>query len=153
MNRIRSRLDTLQLAFTVLGIGVAGYLTYVKLFGIKPYCAGVGDCEAVQTSPYAMLFGVPVAIWGLLTYFALLALVLLKRNNWRNMGHLLRQGIFLITLVGVLFSAYLTYLEVAVIHAICPWCVVSAILMVLLFILAIKDAFSVGDDDFEEETS
>ena len=153
MNRTRSWLDTLQLTLTVLGIGVASYLTYVKLFGIKPYCAGVGDCEAVQTSPYAMLFGVPVAIWGLLAYLALLALLLLKRNNWRDMGHLLRQAIFLVTLVGVLFSAYLTYLEIAVIHAICPWCVISAILMLFLFILAIKDAFSVRDDDFEEEAS
>lgn len=147
MESTRPWLARLQLILVIAGIGIAGYLTYVKLFAIEPYCAGVGNCEAVQTSPYAELLGVPVAIWGLLTYLALLALVLVKRSDWRDLGHPAGMAIFLVTLVGVIFSAYLTYLEVAVIHAICPWCVASAVVMVALFILSIIEMFFSKESD------
>jgi uncharacterized membrane protein len=100
MDGRRVWLDRLQLILIGAGIVIASYLTYVKLFGIKPYCAGVGNCEAVQTSPYAVLLGVPVAIWGLLGYLALLALFLVKRYDWRNLGWVARQAFFLVTLVG-----------------------------------------------------
>lgn len=142
----RSWLDKLQLILIVAGIAIASYLTYVKLFGIEPYCAGVGNCEAVQSSPYAVLLGVPVAIWGLLGYLALLALFLVKRSDWQGLGFLARQAAFLVTLVGVLYSAYLTYLELFVINEICPWCVASAIVMTALFVLAILDVFSSAEE-------
>lgn len=147
MNAKQSWLNTAQLILIVAGIGIASYLTYVKLFDVKPYCAGVGNCEAVQSSPYAMLFGVPVAIWGLLSYLGLLALFLVKRSDWRGFGHLARQVTFLATLVGVMYSAYLTYLELFVINEICPWCVASAIVMTALFALAIVDVFAPDEDD------
>jgi uncharacterized membrane protein len=140
-------LDRIQLLLIVAGIGIASYLTYVKLFDVKPYCAGVGNCEAVQSSPYAELLGVPVAIWGLLSYLGLLALFLVKRADWRGFGHLARQVTFLATLVGVMYSAYLTYLELFVINEICPWCVASAIVMTALFVLAIVDAFATHEDE------
>ena len=111
----------------------------------------MGNCEAVQTSPYAELLGVPVSIWGLLGYLALLALYLVKRNNWANLGWVARQLFFLTTLIGVLYSAYLTYLELFVIHAICPWCVASAVVMTALFVLAIVDAFGSHDEEDEDE--
>ncbi|MCB0234069.1 MAG: vitamin K epoxide reductase family protein [Anaerolineae bacterium] len=151
MGNSRPWISRLQLIFTIAGIGIAGYLTYVKLFAIQPYCAGVGNCEAVQTSVYAELLGVPVAIWGLLTYIALLALWLLKRSNWRDLGHLGGMATFLVTMVGVIFSAYLTYLELFVIHAICPWCVASAIVMTVLFALSIVEMFFSGEPDAEPE--
>jgi uncharacterized membrane protein len=152
MSARRVWLDRIELILIAAGIVIATYLTYVKLFGIKPYCAGVGNCEAVQTSPYAELFGVPVAIWGLLGYLALLALFLVKRYDWRNLGWVARQAFFLVTLVGVLYSAYLTYLELFVINEICPWCVASAIVMTALFVLAIVDAFgSSGDEEDDAE--
>ncbi len=147
MNAKQSWLNTAQLILILAGIGIASYLTYVKLFDVKPYCAGVGNCEAVQSSPYAMLFGVPVAIWGLLSYLGLLALFLVKRSDWRGFGHLARQVTFLATLVGVMYSAYLTYLELFVINEICPWCVASAIVMTALFALAIVDVFAPDEDD------
>ena len=152
MNAKRNWLSIAQLVLILAGIGIASYLTYVKLFDIKPYCAGVGDCEAVQTSPYAVLLGVPVAIWGLLSYLGLLALYLVKRANWRGFGQLARQITFLATLVGVMYSAYLTYLELFVIDAICPWCVASAIVMTALFVLAIVDVFG-GDEEEELEAA
>lgn len=151
MSGRRIWLDRLQLLLIVAGIGIASYLTYVKLFDVKPYCAGVGNCEAVQSSPYAMLLGVPVAIWGLLSYLGLLALYLVKRFDWRNLGQLARQVTFLATLVGVMYSAYLTYLELFVIYEICPWCVASAIVMTALFVLAIVDVFVVHEDEEDEE--
>lgn len=151
MSGRRIWLDRLQLLLLVAGIGIASYLTYVKLFDVKPYCAGVGNCEAVQSSPYAELFGVPVAIWGLLSYLGLLALFLVKRLDWQGLGHLARQVTFLATLVGVMYSAYLTYLELFVIYEICPWCVASAIVMTALFALAIVDVFVLDQDDEDAE--
>ncbi|MCB0204072.1 MAG: vitamin K epoxide reductase family protein [Anaerolineae bacterium] len=136
---------------TIVGIAVAGYLTYVKLFAIEPYCAGVGNCEAVQTSPYAELMGIPVAIWGLFTYIVLLGMVLVKRADWRDLGHLAGMAFFLVTMVGVIFSAYLTYLELFVIHAICPWCVASAVVMTLLFVLSVIEMFFSGQTGTEPE--
>ena len=150
MANSRPWITRLQLIFVVAGIGIAGYLTYVKLFAIEPYCAGVGNCEAVQTSPYADLLGVPVAIWGLLTYLVLLALVLVKRTDWRGLGHPAGMATFLVTMVGVIFSAYLTYLELAVIHAICPWCVASAVVMTVLFVLSIVEMFFTRDAEDAE---
>ena len=132
MNAKRNWLSIAQLVLIIAGIGIASYLTYVKLFDIKPYCAGVGDCEAVQTSPYAELLGVPVAIWGLLSYLGLLALYLVKRSNWRGFGQLARQLTFL---------------------AICPWCVASAIVMTALFVLAIIDVFRPVEDEELEVVS
>jgi uncharacterized membrane protein len=151
MSGRRSWLDLLQLILIVAGIGIAGYLTYVKLFNVSAYCAGVGDCDTVQNSPYAMLLGVPVAIWGLLSYLGLLGLWLFKRYDWRELGHLAGQAFFLATLVGVLYSAYLTYIELFVINAICPWCVASAIVMVALFVLSVVEVFFSGSDEEEDE--
>jgi len=147
MSGIRDWLDRLQLFFVVAGIGIAGYLTYVKLFGLQPYCAGVGSCEAVQTSRYAELFGVPVAVWGLLGYAILLAIYLVKHSDWRDLGELATMAFFLTTLVGALFSAYLTYLELFVIQAICPWCVGSAIVMTVLFVTSVIEVFGEADED------
>lgn len=147
MSTSRVWLNRLQLVLILLGIGIAGYLTYVKLVGLEPVCGGLGDCESVQSSRYSVLLGVPVAVWGLLSYLALLVIFFVKRSNWRDLGNLARQGFFLVTLIGVVFSAYLTYLEIFVIHAICPWCVASAVVMTILFVLALIDLF--GGDDTE----
>jgi uncharacterized membrane protein len=84
---------------------------------------------------------------GLLSYLGLLALFLVKRADWRGFGHLARQATFLATLIGVMYSAYLTYLELFVINEICPWCVASALVMTALFVLAILDVFSTDEDD------
>lgn len=147
MSQRRVWLDRSQLLLILIGTGIAGYLTYVKLFDVTPYCAGVGNCDAVQNSPYAVLLGVPVAIWGLLGYLALLALFAVRVTDWSGLGHLARQAFFLVALVGVLYSAYLTYLELFVINEICPWCVASAIVMTGLFLLAIVDVFVIDEED------
>jgi uncharacterized membrane protein len=115
----------------VTGLCMSAYLTWVHLRGVAPVClAGGGGCETVQSSRYAEILGVPVAALGLGGYAGLLLSALLRGEA----GALL--GLF-VTLVSVLFSAYLTYLELFVIYAICQWCVSSAALMTAAFIFCV----------------
>lgn len=114
----------------VAGLLMSAYLTWVHFLGVSPVClAGSGDCEAVQSSRYAEILGIPVAALGLGGYAALLLSAMLRGEG----GVLL--GLF-VALVSVLFSAYLTWLELFVIHAICQWCVASAVLMTASFLLS-----------------
>jgi uncharacterized membrane protein len=113
-------------ALVLLGLAIAGYLTWVHYSGLDPVCVGGGGgCERVQSSSYADLAGVPVAIVGLLGY-ALIGMTLLVRDE-----RAVTAGATL-ALIGFGFSVYLTYLELAVIDAICQWCVASAVVMTLL---------------------
>jgi uncharacterized membrane protein len=122
------RLRLAALVLAVLGIGLAGYLTYVHYEGIRPVCGIGGDCEKVQSSEWSELAGIPVALLGLLGYVAILASLLVRREEALIAGALL-------SLVGCGFSLYLTYRELFTIEAICQWCVASAILMTLLAIV------------------
>jgi uncharacterized membrane protein len=122
------RLRLAALVLAVLGIGVAGYLTYVHYEGIRPVCGIGGDCEKVQSSEWSELAGIPVALLGLLAYVAILASLLVRREEALIAGAL-------ISLVGFGFSLYLTYRELFTIEAICQWCVASAILMTLLAVV------------------
>lgn len=129
------------LPFTGLVLGIIGavdsaYLSWLKLTGSVAACSNIGDCEAVNNSRYAEIAGIPIAILGLLGYLAILAILLLevKKPSWK---YGLRLAFFGFTLAGTLYSIYLTYIEVAILGAICPFCVVSAIVMVALFLLAI----------------
>jgi len=128
------RLRLLAAVLALAGIAVATYLTWVHYEGIKPFCvAGGGGCERVQTSDYADLAGVPVALIGLIGYVSILASLLIPRDLGRFAGAFLG-------LVGFGFSVYLTYLELFVIDAICQWCVASALLMTLLMIVLVARA-------------
>ena len=110
------------------GVGIAGYLTYVHYAGLHPVCGISHGCETVQTSSYAYLAGIPVALLGLVTY--LLILITLRRQG----DNALFAG-YVLTLIGFGFSLYLTYREVFTIHAICSWCVSSAIVLMLLAVV------------------
>jgi uncharacterized membrane protein len=112
----------------VIGIGIAGYLTYVHYAGLKVLCLSSGGCETVQSSRYAKLDGVPVSVLGLAGYITILLSLALRGDTGRAVG-------FGIALVGFLFSAYLTYRELFTIKAICQWCVGSAVLMTALVII------------------
>jgi uncharacterized membrane protein len=112
------------------GIGVATYIAIAEAGGGAPACiAGGGGCETVADSPYAHLLGINVAVIGIVGYVLLLVASLLR-------GDSARVGGFALSLTGFGFSVYLTYLELFVIDAICQWCVVSAVLMTILFGLA-----------------
>jgi uncharacterized membrane protein len=127
-------------ALAVLGAAVAGYLTYVHYADVAPICTGSGGgCEKVQSSSYAELKGVPVAIIGLAGYLAILGSLAI-----RGEGGLLATA--LLALIGFGFSAYLTYLELFEIEAICQWCVASAVLMTLLAALAVARLLRSGTE-------
>jgi uncharacterized membrane protein len=122
------RLRIAILVLSLIGIGIAGYLTYVHYEGLKVLCLSSGGCETVQSSRYAKLDGVPVAVLGLLGYIGILGSLAIRGEAGRIAG-------FAIALTGFGFSMYLTYRELFTIKAICQWCVSSAILMTALAML------------------
>jgi uncharacterized membrane protein len=126
---------------SIIGLGVALYLTYVETHQVSAVCGPVGDCNAVQSSPYARLFGVlPVGIVGAAGWVAIIAAWVVHRTNARDFGSLAGLALLGLALFGVLFTIYLTYLELAVIHAVCIWCLTNAVLMALVLILSAPPA-------------
>jgi uncharacterized membrane protein len=127
-----------SIAFVTAFIGLSDsiYLSYIKLSHNEAFCAGIGECDVVNTSPYSEIAGIPMALLGASAYIALVILLIVegRRGFWKNNSLLIFFGI---TLIGLLYSAYLTYIEVAVIHAICPFCVLSAVAMLVLFVVSI----------------
>ncbi|HEX4804643.1 MAG TPA: vitamin K epoxide reductase family protein [Conexibacter sp.] len=128
MRRDRT-LQRAMIVLTLVGIGIASYLTYVHYKGLSPICALNQGCEKVQSSRYAKVGGVPVPLIGLIGYVAILVSLLVR-------GELARLATAVMTIGGFAFSVYLTSLELFRIHAICQWCVGSAIVMTSLAVLA-----------------
>jgi uncharacterized membrane protein len=123
------------------GLLISVYLTWVHFAQVAPVCVGgSGGCETVQSSRYATVLGVPVAVLGIIGYAGLLFSAVLRGELGVYLG-------FLFALVGTLFSAYLTYLEVFVIHAICQWCVASAAIMVAALICAALAAWRLTNNE------
>jgi uncharacterized membrane protein len=122
-----------SLLLSALGIGVAAYLTAVHFREDLLVCNLSGGCETVQKSSYAVVAGVPVAVLGLAMYITLLILTIvrIRRPNDRET---LTMVAIAIALAGVAYAGYLTYIELFVIHAICQWCVASAIITLLICI-------------------
>jgi uncharacterized membrane protein len=120
----------------VAGALIALYMIIFKVFSIEAMCLGNGGCSVVNASPYSEIYGIPVAAVGLIGYLAILAALILENFStfFKENGPLLEFGM---GLVGVVYSAYLTYLEFYVIHAVCPFCVASAIAITLCFVFAL----------------
>jgi uncharacterized membrane protein len=125
---IDRRLRLFSIGLSLLGIAVAGYLTYVHYRGIAPVCAG--GCEIVQASDQSKLAGVPVALLGLLSYITLLVLNVAPGDN-------ARLGAAVTAIIGFGFSMYLTYESIHVIGHTCPWCLGSATIMTLMAITTV----------------
>jgi uncharacterized membrane protein len=120
------------------GVGLLDslYLAWLKLTDRTASCAGIGDCASVNSSRYAQVAGIPIALIGALGYMAVLILLLTERR-WPDASWTLRLGVFGIALAGTLYSVYLTYVEIAVLRAVCPFCVVSALCMVVILIISV----------------
>lgn len=130
-----------------LGVGIAGYLTYVEASGAIAVCGPVGDCNTVQQSPYARLLGVPVALLGLVGYLAVLAAWGAARRATGVARARALRGAFLLALAGTVASAVLTFLEPFVIGAVCAWCLASAAVMTaLMWLLAGPSRAPAGAD-------
>ena len=125
-----------SLGLAVLGILVSAYMTVYKLTDNPNMCLGNGGCSTVNSSKYAELYGIPVAVIGIGGYLSILVFLWLERSN----SFLTSNGtlvVFALALLGFLFTLYLIYVELALIHALCPFCVTSQITMTVLFILSI----------------
>ncbi|MBK8619059.1 MAG: vitamin K epoxide reductase family protein [Anaerolineales bacterium] len=121
----------------VIGFGVAGYLAYVETSQVTAVCGPVGDCNTVQQSEYARLFGIlPIGVLGLLGYVAISISWILARYTRGWHADMASISLFATIVFGTLFSAYLTFLEPFVIGATCTWCLTSAILMTVLMLLS-----------------
>jgi len=141
-------------ALALVGLGVAGYLAYIETRMVQAVCGPVGDCNAVQSSPYARLFGVlPVGVLGMLGYLTIVGAWGWSRLRRDRLGRLAPLAVFGMALFGTLFSLYLTALELFVIKAVCIWCVISAVLMTLLLLLSLHPALRslIGKPDADEE--
>lgn len=123
-------------ALAIAGLGVAAYLAYVELTQTEAVCGPVGECNVVQASEYAKIFGIPVAVLGLANFAAILALWAAGHYGSGRWASLASRGLLLLTVLGVLFSIYLTVLELFVIHAVCAWCLTSALITTLLMLIA-----------------
>jgi uncharacterized membrane protein/thiol-disulfide isomerase/thioredoxin len=135
-----------KLAWTIpwlclIGAAVAGYLTYVEMTQTAAVCGPVGDCNTVQSSAYARLFGIlPIGLLGILVYLAIGVAWIVRRSYNGLVGRWGALGLFLASFTATLFSIYLTFLEPFVIGATCAWCLLSALLMAILALLAVEPA-------------
>jgi uncharacterized membrane protein len=120
----------------VVGLLDSLYLSYIKLTSDTASCAVFGGCETVNNSRYAAIGGIPIAVLGAAGYGLILVLLYLDRPS-AAAPESIRFALFGVTLAGTLYSIYLTYLEFFVLHAVCPFCVLSAVAMAGLFILSL----------------
>jgi uncharacterized membrane protein len=130
-----SALRAASAGVAAVGLAIAAYLTIVHYAGGEPVCAVAHGCATVQQSKYAHLAGIPVALLGLLGYVAILGSLARDGEVWRTATAFL-------ALAGFGFSAWLTYVEVVRLDAICIWCVGSAICMTILAVLAVVRVLS-----------
>jgi uncharacterized membrane protein len=122
------------IGLSLIGLADSIYLTYVKL-AASGVCVAFADCETVNNSIYSQINGIPIAALGAVAYVIMLVVLLLESqiDFLEFNGPLIILGL---SLFGVLYSAYLTYLEIYVIRAICPFCVVSAVVLVFMLVLS-----------------
>ncbi len=125
--------------FALIGAFVATYLTLYKIGVIGQLTCSVQGCETVNTSRWATFLGFPVAAWGVAFYLAMFVVALIGTRPSYEEEKNFSQAMTLMSGFGVLFSAWLTYLEFFVIHAVCMWCVISAVIVTIIFILSLLD--------------
>ena len=126
-------------ALAFVGVFVSTYLTLYKLGYIGQLQCAVGSCETVNTSRWATFLGLPVAAWGLGFYVLALVLVMVGIQDRYADSRMLSVVYVVLTGWCVVFSGWLTYLELFVINAICIWCVTSACIVAIMFLVAIGD--------------
>lgn len=144
------KLRVASYGLAILGFLDALYLLIIKLTNNKGLCLeGIGDCWTVNLSKYSEIAGVPISILGMGAYLAVIVLLFLetKGSFWKNNSPIL---IFGLMLAGTLYSAYLTYIEIYVLKAICPFCVISALTTLGLLGVAIARLVSGNQEENEQ---
>ncbi len=128
----------------LLGLLVSLYMLAHAMGLTGEVICGLGDCETVQNSRFAWVGPVPTAAVGTVGYLALMALAILGLQPSIQGSRIVPLGLLLGGVIGVAFSAYLTYLEAFVIHAWCQWCVASALLILLAFLASLPELRRIG---------
>ena len=127
---------------SAIGVVVSAYLTWVHYSGNLALCIGVGGCESVQGSRFAIAGGVPVALIGLGGFALIFALAVLRLQPappvWADVA------IFALSIAATAYVSYLTYIELFVIGAVCPWCVAVAVCAVLVLALVSVELLRAG---------
>lgn len=138
--------DTLRRAtafVAALGVGVATYIAIAESGGGSPVClAGSTGCKTVAESSYSHVAGVNIAVFGVVGYLLLLATAFFAND-------LARFGAFAVSLGGFGYSIFLTYIELFKIEAICQWCVASAVLMTILFLISATRLIAYGGNELQ----
>jgi uncharacterized membrane protein len=125
-----------SVALVILGLLVSIYMTIYKVTSNNSMCLGSGDCSTVNASSYSEVNGIPVAVFGVIGYLAILAV-----HYFENRNRFFKQNstlmIFGMALTGFLFTVWLIYVEVALLKALCPFCITSQTAMTIIFIIAV----------------
>ena len=124
---------------SLAGLLISGYLYLYKIGRIGSLACGTGSCETVQLSPWSRFAGLDVSLIGVVGYAGLLAASLASLQAGAERRQWLIRGMAVAAGIGVAFTLYLTYLELFVIHAICRWCVVSAVIIVGILVVALLE--------------
>lgn len=133
---MEKRLTQLTIVLAIIGLLVSIYMTIYKVTSNDNMCIGSKDCSVVNASKYSEVNGIPVAVVGMLGYAAILAVLWLEREPgfFKANGTMILFGL---SLTGFLFTVWLIYVEIALLKALCPFCVTSQIAMTLIFILSV----------------
>ena len=136
MDRRLSRIEITLIALAIIGLLVSIYMTIYKITSNDNMCIGSKDCSVVNASRYSELYGIPVAVFGVVGYAVILAVLWFERNPgfFKQNGTMLLFGL---SLTGFLFTLYLIFLEIALIKAYCPFCITSQAAMTIIFILSV----------------
>jgi uncharacterized membrane protein len=150
----RSRLLSLAgltLVLSIIGAGIAGYLTYVHYNEGALVCSASGGCHTVQESDYATIGPIPIAMLGLGMFLTLGALYVARILDWKAIsGEMATMVAWGITLSALLYYAYLVYIELFVLEAICQWCVATTAITIAIFAIEsyrLRDAMAITEED------
>lgn len=133
---MNKRLYYISIALVILGLLVSIYMTVYKVTSNNKMCLGSGDCSTVNASRYSEVNGIPVAVIGILGYLAILGVHIFENRNrfFKENGTLI---IFGLSLTGFIFTVWLIYVEIALLQALCPFCLTSQAAMTLIFTIAV----------------
>jgi len=129
-----------MIVLVIIGLAVSVYMTIYKYTGNDGMCLGSGDCSTVNASRFSEVNGIPVAVFGIAGYAAILIVLFYENKNqfFRKNGTLM---VFGMSLTGFLFTIWLVYVELELLKAICPFCVTSQVAMTIIFIIAVVRLF------------
>lgn len=144
----KNKISTWSIPIVIIaGLAVATYLSYVEVGKETAACGVMGDCNTVQQSQYAKLFGVlPIGLLGMTGYFIILLLWIGTHLTSKSISEIAQGSLLIVTLIGVAFSSYLTFLEPFIIKATCTWCLTSAAIMLMILWLTFPSGWIAIDN-------